>query len=179
MGFIETDLDGVPFEAAIPSADLEHLMDLHFRTMRGEDVPSRTEMDLRRKDGAPVAVEVSAGSVLYESRPAELLVVRDITSRRSAEAESAATLEKLRQAMGATIQAIALTVETRDPTTAGHQRRVADLSRAIAARIGFTPDRREALRMASSIHDLGKISIPSEILSNRDGPRPNPRPSRL
>jgi HD-GYP domain-containing protein (c-di-GMP phosphodiesterase class II) len=67
--------------------------------------------------------------------------------------------------MGATIQAIALTVETHDPTTAGHQRRVSDLSRTIAGRLGFGPDRTEALRMASSIHDLGKISIPGEILN--------------
>jgi HD-GYP domain-containing protein (c-di-GMP phosphodiesterase class II) len=97
--------------------------------------------------------------------PAELLIFRDITSRRKAEAESAEMVEKLRKAMGATIQAIALTVETRDPTTAGHQRRVSDLSRTIADRLGFPADRKEALRMASSIHDLGKISIPSEILS--------------
>ena len=164
FGFTEADLYGVPFEAAVPSADLDGLMDLHYRKMRGEDVPNQAEVELRRKDGARIAAEISARSILYDGRPAELLIFRDISSRKKAERESAQVLEKLRLAMGATVQAIALTVETRDPTTAGHQRRVCDLSRTIADRLGFSADHMEALRMASSIHDLGKISIPSEIL---------------
>ena len=59
-----------------------------------------------------------------------------------------------------------MTVETRDPYTAGHQRRVADLSRAIARAIGsLTTEQIDGLRMASTIHDIGKISVPAEILS--------------
>ena len=165
LGFEDGDLDGVPFEAAVPAANLESLMDLTTRRARGEDVPPHIETVLRRKDGGRVSVEISAGNVLYDGRPAELLVFRDISARKRAEEESVRVLGQLRKAMGATIQAIALTVETHDPTTAGHQRRVSDLSRTIAARLGFGPDRTEALRMASSIHDLGKISIPGEILN--------------
>ena len=164
FGFSEPDLYGVPFEAAVPSADLEGLMDLHYRRMRGEDVPLQTEAELRRKDGTRIIVEIVARSILYYRRPAALLIFKDISSRKRAEAESVRILEKLRQAMGAAVQAIALTVETRDPTTAGHQRRVSDLALTIAARLGLPSDHMEALRMASSIHDLGKISIPSEIL---------------
>ena len=56
-------------------------------------------------------------------------------------------------------------METRDPYTTGHQRRVADLSRAIAEEMGLADDRRDGLCMAGTIHDLGKITIPVKILS--------------
>jgi len=56
----------------------------------------------------------------------------DITARKNAEEESGKTLERLRSVLGSVVQAMAATVETRDPYTAGHQRRVADLARAIA-----------------------------------------------
>jgi uncharacterized domain HDIG len=56
-------------------------------------------------------------------------------------------------------------VESKDPYTAGHQRRVADISRAIATEMGLSPDRIEGIRMAGIIHDIGKVSVPAEILS--------------
>ena len=56
-------------------------------------------------------------------------------------------------------------VETRDPYTAGHQRRVSTLARTIAQEMGFTNDVVDTIRMAGIIHDIGKISVPAEILS--------------
>jgi HD-GYP domain-containing protein (c-di-GMP phosphodiesterase class II) len=56
-------------------------------------------------------------------------------------------------------------VEARDPYTSGHQRRVADLARAIAQEMGLTEDQVDGIRMSGAIHDIGKISVPSEILS--------------
>ncbi|UCG79942.1 MAG: HD-GYP domain-containing protein, partial [Desulfobacterales bacterium] len=58
-----------------------------------------------------------------------------------------------------------LTVETRDPYTAGHQQRVAELARAIATELGISEDRIQGIRLAGVIHDIGKISVPGEILS--------------
>jgi len=75
------------------------------------------------------------------------------------------SLEKINKTMGGMIQAIALTVETRDPYTAGHQRRVAELSFAIAQEMGLPAEKVKGLRMTAMIHDLGKINIPAEILS--------------
>jgi len=74
------------------------------------------------------------------------------------------SIKKLRKSLVATVQAIAATVETRDPYTAGHQRRVADLARAIASEMNLSSDQIDGIRMAGIIHDLGKISIPAEIL---------------
>ena len=77
--------------------------------------------------------------------------------------------DRLRRNMGAIIQAMSTTIEKRDPYTAGHQRRVAKLCRAIATRLDFSWERIQGLRMAAAIHDLGKINIPSAIL-NKPGP---------
>jgi response regulator RpfG family c-di-GMP phosphodiesterase len=74
-------------------------------------------------------------------------------------------LLKLRQAMEGIVQAISTTVEMRDPYTAGRQQRVADLACAIARDMELPDDEVYGLRMASVIHDLGKITVPSEILS--------------
>lgn len=63
------------------------------------------------------------------------------------------------------VAAIAATLEMRDPYTAGHQRRVAQLSMAIASEMGLPQENVHALGLAASIHDLGKVKVPAEILS--------------
>jgi putative nucleotidyltransferase with HDIG domain len=72
---------------------------------------------------------------------------------------------KLQKALDGIVRATALTVESRDPYTAGHQKRVADLACVIASEMGFSQDQIEGIRMAGTIHDLGKISVPAEVLS--------------
>lgn len=76
--------------------------------------------------------------------------------------------ERLEKSMEGTIQAVASTVEMRDPYTAGHQRRVAQLATAIAKELGLPEEEVKAIRMTGSVHDIGKIYVPAEIL-NRPG----------
>ncbi len=71
----------------------------------------------------------------------------------------------LQQSLEQSIQAIAATVESRDPYTAGHQRRVAELATAIAKEMNLSDNEIQGIHFASIIHDLGKIHVPSEILS--------------
>ncbi len=73
--------------------------------------------------------------------------------------------KKLRTSLLDAITAIAATVELRDPYTAGHQRRVAHLATRIAAELKLPRERIEGLDLASGVHDIGKIRVPSEILS--------------
>jgi putative nucleotidyltransferase with HDIG domain len=86
------------------------------------------------------------------------------TERNQALIEIQRNLDKFKRAMDGIVQAMSLTVELRDPYTAGHQERVAQLACAIAAEMGLPQDRIYGLRMASIIHDLGKITVPAEIL---------------
>ncbi len=82
-----------------------------------------------------------------------------------AEGEAKKSLDKLQKAFGAIIQVLEKTVEIRDPYTAGHQRRVADLAGHIAEEMGLSADRIDGIRITGIIHDIGKIHIPAEILS--------------
>ena len=91
-------------------------------------------------------------------------VNQDITERKEMESKLQETLGSLRDALGGIIRVLSATLEKRDPYTAGHQRRVADLARAIGQEIGLSPECVEGLRLAGIIHDIGKISIPAEIL---------------
>jgi len=74
------------------------------------------------------------------------------------------TRERLEQALAGTIQAISLMVETRDPYTAGHQSKVANIACAIAAEMALPEKQIDGIRMAGLIHDMGKICVPAEIL---------------
>ena len=74
-------------------------------------------------------------------------------------------IDRLRKTLNSTIQALADTVEVRDPYTAGHQRRVSDLARAIATEMCLAAEQIDGIRITSVIHDIGKISVPAEILS--------------
>ncbi len=91
-------------------------------------------------------------------------VIRYAIERKNAEKELQQSLEKFTRALNGTIKAMAMTLEIRDPYTAGHQKRGADLAYAIAKEMNLTPERVEGVRLASMIHDIGKISIPAEIL---------------
>lgn len=78
---------------------------------------------------------------------------------------NARIVSKLRKAVSTTIQVMVSAVDARDPYTAGHQSRSADLARAIAAEMGLPQEKIEGIRMAGTIHDIGNLSIPAEILS--------------
>lgn len=73
--------------------------------------------------------------------------------------------EILQRSLEQFVWAIAYTVEARDPYTAGHERRVGELAVAIAHELGLSEERIRGIHLAASIHDLGKIQVPAEILS--------------
>jgi PAS domain S-box-containing protein len=112
---------------------------------------------------------VSTTKVLLRDKQGQIIgtfgISRDITKRVRAEEGLHETLRLLRQAITSTIQVLGLTVEARDPYTAGHQQRTTILAEAIAGEMGLPSEKIEGLHMAGLVHDVGKISIPAEILS--------------
>jgi PAS domain S-box-containing protein/putative nucleotidyltransferase with HDIG domain len=129
-------------------------------TMAEQGVARNNEVRFYKKDGSIIWVSRTMHSVLNERGQVSYYegIVEDITDKKD-------SVERLRNALGGTVRAIAAVVETRDPYTAGHQRQVANLARAIAAELGLSLDRIEGIRVAAIIHDIGKVSVPAEILS--------------
>jgi len=118
-----------------------------------------------RKDGSIMPVEIKARVFDLHNRPLILSAARDITERKQAERQVREGLEKLRQALKGTVMALANTVEIKDPYTAGHQRRVAQLSCAMARELGWSSDQVEGMQVLCFLHDIGKIAVPAEILN--------------
>lgn len=75
------------------------------------------------------------------------------------------SMDRTKMALEGIIQAVAVTMETRDPYTAGHQRRTADLACAMGSIMGLDDFKIEGIRLAATIHDIGKISVPAELLA--------------
>ncbi len=72
---------------------------------------------------------------------------------------------EMEKAMDGVVHALSLVVETRDPYTAGHQRRVAGLARSIAIKMGLSEWQVMGIYIAGLVHDVGKVAVPTEILS--------------
>jgi PAS domain S-box-containing protein/putative nucleotidyltransferase with HDIG domain len=125
------------------------------------------ETQLYRKDKQKVWISANTrvvkspqGGILYYEG-----TVDDITARKLAEEQLKQSLEKLRRTLTQTASALASALEKRDPYTAGHQQRVALLSCMIAEEMGFSREQIEGIRVAGVLHDIGKIFVPSDILS--------------
>jgi len=97
-----------------------------------------------------------------KARQAMLYMLEDVNDSEKALLTSHLHLKK---ALEGTITAISKAVGARDPYTAGHQRRVADLATAIAGELDCSEDMLEGIKLGASIHDIGKIHMPAEILS--------------
>ncbi|HBA65783.1 MAG TPA: hypothetical protein DCZ48_06335 [Methylococcaceae bacterium] len=136
----------------------------------GEQSVRDIELNMRRADGRWLWVSLSIDPIKDETGcVAEYRAsIIDISVRKHAEEEQQRFAEKLQGSLIQTIRAIAMTIEKRDPYTAGHQERVAELAVQIGRRMGFDAYRLEGLRLGATIHDIGKIAVPIEIL-NRPG----------
>ncbi len=130
----------------------------HFKLLENANLHKNGQVITLETSGAPM---LDAHGVFKGFRGID----RDITERKEAEKERRASAEKLEQILLQTIEAIAATVEARDPYTAGHQQRVALLASAIAREMGLSGEIIHGISLAASIHDLGKIRVPAEILS--------------
>jgi PAS domain S-box-containing protein/putative nucleotidyltransferase with HDIG domain len=163
LGYTADELNSVPYTDLIHPDDREILS--QERLKREKEGAGTYSLRVLDRAGHHLWAQISSVLILWEGRQATLNFVRDITVQRLAEEKLRQTISRLRKITGATIQAMAQTVEVRDPYTAGHQRRVSDLARALATEMGLSSDQVDGVRLAGVVHDIGKISVPAEILS--------------
>jgi PAS domain S-box-containing protein/putative nucleotidyltransferase with HDIG domain len=112
-----------------------------------------------------VSVNVSAQTDHQDQLIRVLWLLRDVREIRAEEDRLKSLLSAIKSNFYGIVDAFAGAVETKDPQTAGHQKRVAQLAVAIAREMDFSLNRLEGIRLAGLLHDIGKIAIPIEILS--------------
>ena len=115
-----------------------------------------------RKDGTTFHARVDAVRL---SATRFLGFIVDVSAQKRAEAEIAAGAAQLRSTLAATVAALGAATELRDPYTAGHQRRVTELAVAIGVGLGWDEARVKTLETAALLHDVGKLVVPTEILT--------------
>lgn len=118
-----------------------------------------------RKDGSTVEVGVNSTRATYRGRPAIIGLMQDITERKVAEEQIKHYTERLQNAFMQTVGLATTLSEMRDPYTAGHERRVAEIAVAIGTELGLDEQRLIGLRVGGYLHDVGKTAIPIEILT--------------
>ena len=126
---------------------------------------SEFETRHRRKDGTIFDVEVSGQRLELRGQTLLYFSARDVTEKKRSDRQILDQIEQLKTAVMSTVEVATVLNQMRDPYTAGHQRRVAAIAVAIGAHLGFDENRQEGLRVAGHLHDVGKVIVPSEILS--------------
>jgi PAS domain S-box-containing protein/putative nucleotidyltransferase with HDIG domain len=135
------------------------------RREMGDTLPRMRESFGLKKDGTTFPIYVESARFDLQEGPAIMAFVSDITELKRSEEKLRQSYLELANIFDQTVKALASITEMRDPYTAGHQVRVSKLASAIAAGMGLPEERIKTIRMAASIHDIGKTTIPAEILN--------------
>lgn len=171
LDYSEKELIGRHFREFTYLQDLTKSLALHNSLLKGERKNYVIDKRYVRKDGKVVWGRASVSLIKDDhGTPQYAAVVReDITQQKKAEKNLKGSYLKLRKALEGTVNTLAAIVEMRDPYTAGHQRRVAQLACAIAVEMGLSNKQVEVIDIAGRLHDIGKVSVPTEILSKPSG----------
>jgi PAS domain S-box-containing protein/putative nucleotidyltransferase with HDIG domain len=153
------------FQAVHPD-DVERVKAALARTI-AQSTPYEPEYRAVSRDGAERWVAARGSLVRDEhGRPTRINgVLWDITDRKHAEEELAAQSERIERTLTSVIDIARDIVEERDPYTAGHQRRVSEIAVRVAQDLGMSVPDVEDIRVAALLHDVGKVVVPTEILS--------------
>ncbi len=158
FGLPASKLIGLTDEDLFSEEAASHIRKVDSRVLGGEIIE---EEDTKPVKGIPYTFHVIKVPMCDSS--GEIIglcgIARDITERKRAERRLELSFTQL-------AETIARAMESQDPYTAGHQRQVAELARTVGEKLGLEPDRLQGLYIAGLLHDIGKISIPSEILTH-------------
>ena len=118
-----------------------------------------------RHDGILIDICANAAYATHEGRPSIVGILLDISEKKRAAKELQRYVRQLKTALNSTVEVATIISEMRDPYTVGHERRVAEIAVAIGTKLGFNADRLEGLQVAGHLHDIGKMTVPAEILT--------------
>jgi len=140
-----------------------------FTTIQGEGYVRYENLPLRHKNGEIREVEFVSNAYHVSGNKVIQCNIRDITERKKLEEENLKFQHSISVSLHEMIETLANVIVARDSYTAGHQRRVANLASAIAAKLNLPLHTIKGINLSALIHDIGKISIPAEILTKPSG----------
>ena len=164
LGYAPGQLVGVLIDTIVPAEDLPILLAEREKLRAGANSVSY-EVRARRVDGEVITLGLQGSVYQFNGEPATVGMAQDISEKIRAEEQIQRYIEQLKTAFQSTVEVATSLSELRDPYTAGHERRVAEIAVALGTELGFDEHRLEGLRVAGHLHDVGKITIPAEILS--------------
>ncbi len=165
VGYQKEELLGRDYTDFVIEEDRPLVAENIQRRLAGKAKSVRYSFRAQRRDGALVHVGVHGGMAIYQGKPAIIGVAQDVTELKKAEEQILQDGARLNRAMLSTIETLSLMSELRDPYTAGHERQVGDLAEAIGREMGLPEESLKGLRVIGYLHDIGKITVPAEILS--------------
>jgi PAS domain S-box-containing protein/putative nucleotidyltransferase with HDIG domain len=162
-GYKAMEIIGKPFMSYIHPDDLQGLLESFRRALSGQPEPA--EFRILKKDGTFIYVRSFSRMIEDNGQVSLTGLLSDITERKRAEEKLGESFAKLEKTFEQTVESLSSLTEMRDPYTAGHQVRVANLACKIASELGMSKEQVDAIRVSALIHDIGKIIIPPEILN--------------
>ncbi|MFA5867193.1 MAG: PAS domain S-box protein [Actinomycetota bacterium] len=168
LGYTEEEIIGKPWLTTfIPYHERALVEGMFERIAKGEKAVESYDNTVLRKNGEERLINWRHRFVNDDKGKLKFVVSSgvDITDIHKARYEVRQSYSQLQSIVDGIIKALAMTVETRDPYTAGHQRRVAQLAVAMAEVLGWKEIQIKGLEMAATIHDIGKMYVPAEILN--------------
>ncbi|HEX4943465.1 MAG TPA: HD domain-containing phosphohydrolase [Usitatibacteraceae bacterium] len=165
LGYTSDEMTGKPFISFVVDEDRQMIARVVEQLISGKLGKAERNFKAIRKDGSHVDIGASATRAMLRGKVMILGAAQDIGERKKAREEIDRYIVRLESSMQGTLEAVSHMVELRDPYTSGHERRVGDLAAAIAAEMGLPDAVIKGLRLTGYVHDIGKISIPAEILS--------------
>ncbi|MFH2045616.1 MAG: HD domain-containing phosphohydrolase [Pseudomonadota bacterium] len=163
-GYSQEEITGRSLFMLICPDDLPYIKKQFEKRLSNRLEPS--EYRIVKKTGETIWISSSSRSIIRDNKIVGLRgLIINIDEDKKFKESLKESLERLQKATKGIIQTMALTIETRDPYTSGHQRRVAKLAEAIASEMNLPTQQIEGIGMVGSIHDIGKLSVPADILS--------------
>jgi PAS domain S-box-containing protein/putative nucleotidyltransferase with HDIG domain len=164
LGYSQEEIKNMEVTDIHPEKAIPHVFQQFEKQFRKE-ISVAQSLPVKRKDGSIFYADISSAPVEISGKRYLLGIFRDITERKQAEEQLQKSLQQTKKVLEDVVLTLSSIVEKRDPYTAGHQRRVAELACAIAGELSLPEVQIEGIHVAGIIHDIGKINVPAEILS--------------
>jgi PAS domain S-box-containing protein/putative nucleotidyltransferase with HDIG domain len=164
LGYSQEEFEEMAIDDLSPK-DLPNHMISQLETQVKGETTMLEGIPCLRKDGTVLFADIKTSGALLDGIKCNVGFFTNVSERIRADGERRQNTAKLLKAMDAIIKVLAMTVEVRDPYTSGHQQRVSSLSTSIAHEIRLPAAQIEGIRIAGIVHDIGKMYVPSEILS--------------